>query len=125
MNALSSYISGRTQGGATRAGYHSQQLQQDSRNNRGGSAVPNGRGGSKNRGGRDHAYSSNRTNNNSNRNSNNNNNNNMDNNGENMNINDETSVPVSSSWSRSNYHSRGGSFGNRIRLYDDRYVDHI
>ncbi|CAF4365195.1 unnamed protein product, partial [Rotaria sordida] len=30
---------------------------------------------------------------------------------------DETS---SSSWSRSNYHSRGGSFGNRVRSYDDR-----
>ncbi len=33
---------------------------------------------------------------------------------------DDTSVP-SSSWSRGGYHSRGGgSFGNRVRSYDDR-----
>ncbi len=43
MNALSSYISGRTPGGAGRAGNNSQQSQQDSRNNRGGSSIPNGR----------------------------------------------------------------------------------
>ncbi|CAF3691301.1 unnamed protein product [Rotaria sordida] len=102
MNALSSYISGRTPGGA---GRNSQQSQQDSRNTRPTGSISNGRGGSRGRGGRDHTYGSNRTNNNS------------DDNIENGNTADETS---SSSWSRSNYHSRGGSFGNRVRSYDDR-----
>ncbi|CAF3934493.1 unnamed protein product [Rotaria sordida] len=62
MNALSSYISGRTPGGA---GRNSQQSQQDSRNTRPTGSISNGRGGSRGRGGRDHTYGSNRTNNNS------------------------------------------------------------
>ncbi len=110
MNALSSYISGRTPGGAGRAGNNSQQSQQDSRINRGGGSMPNGRGASRGRGGRDNTYGSNRGNNN---------NNNSDDNGENGNGGDETSVP-SSSWSRGSHQSRGASFGNRIRSYDDR-----
>ncbi|CAF5066986.1 unnamed protein product, partial [Rotaria magnacalcarata] len=61
MNALSSYISGRTPGGAGRAGHNSQQSQQDTRSNRGGGgSVSNGRGGSRGRGGRDHNYGPNR-----------------------------------------------------------------
>ncbi|UJR14135.1 hypothetical protein I4U23_001129 [Adineta vaga] len=112
MNALSSYISGRTPGGAGRAGNSSQQSQQDARNNRGGSSLSNGRGGSRGRGGRDNTYGSNRGNSN---------NNNSDDNGENGNTNEETST---SSWSRTNYNSRGGSFGNRVRSYDDRDQSH-
>ncbi|CAF1917971.1 unnamed protein product [Rotaria magnacalcarata] len=116
MNALSSYISGRTPGGAGRAGHNSQQSQQDTRSNRGGGgSVSNGRGGSRGRGGRDHNYGPNRAS------SNNNNNNNLDDNGENGNTGDEPSVSsTSSSWSRGNYQSRGGSFTNRVRSFDDR-----
>ncbi|CAF4504864.1 unnamed protein product [Rotaria sp. Silwood1] len=111
MNALSSYISGRTPGGAGRAGHNSQQSQQDSRNTR---PMSNGRGGSRGRGGRDHTYGSNRPNTTTT------NNNNSDDNGENGNTGDETTSGQTSSWSRSNYHTRGGSFGNRVRSYDDR-----
>ncbi|CAF4255406.1 unnamed protein product [Rotaria socialis] len=118
MNALSSYISGRTPGGAGRAGHNSQQSQQDTRSNRGGGggSVSNGRGGSRGRGGRDHNYGPNRASSN-----NNNNNNNSDDNGENENTGDEPSASsTSSSWSRGNYQSRGGSFTNRVRSFDDR-----
>ncbi|CAF4138529.1 unnamed protein product, partial [Adineta steineri] len=108
MNALSSYISGRTPGGAGRTGSNTQQSQQEPRNTRGGGSMSNGRGGSRGRGGRDNTYGSNRGNNN-----------NSDDNGENGNTGDET-AGSSSSWSRSNYHPRGGSFGNRIRSFDDR-----
>jgi hypothetical protein len=51
MNSLSSYISGRTPGGGGRGGNNSQQSQQqDSRINRGGGSVSNGRIGSRGRG---------------------------------------------------------------------------
>lgn len=62
-------------------------------------------------GGRDHAFSSNRGNNN----------NNTEDNGETIGgtPGDDTSGP--SSWSRGSYHPRGGGlFGNRVRSYDDR-----
>ncbi|CAF1566550.1 unnamed protein product [Adineta ricciae] len=119
MNSLSSYISGRTPGGGGRGGSNSQQSQQqqqqhDSRSNRGGS-MSNGRGGgSRGRGGRDNAFGSNRGNTTA------------DDTGENGgNSNggggDDSSAPSSSWSSRGGYHSRGGgSFGNRVRSYDDR-----
>ena len=54
MNSLTSYISGRTPGGGARGGGGSSQQavpqQHDLRNNRGGSSMSNGRGGSRGRG---------------------------------------------------------------------------
>lgn len=111
MNALSSYISGRTPGGAGRPGTNSQQSQSDSRMNRAGSSISNGRGSnSRGRGGRDNPnFGSTRGNNHNN---NNNNNNNSDENGENGNVGDD-------GWSRNNHHGRGASsFGNRVRSFD-------
>ncbi|CAF1014462.1 unnamed protein product [Rotaria sp. Silwood1] len=117
MNSLSSYISGRTPGGGGGRGGNnsqpSQQQQHDTRTNRGGGLLSNGRGsGSRGRGGRDHTFGSTRGNNNS------------EDSGETVGGSggDDTSGPSSStSWSRGGYHSRGGgAFGNRVRSYDDR-----
>ena len=112
MNSLSSYISGRTPGGAGRASNNAQQTTQaDARNGRGGNALSNGgRGGSRTRGGRDNnTFGASRSQTN-----------NAEENSENGNGLEETSVSSSASWSRGGQQARGGSFGNRVRSFENQ-----
>ena len=106
MNSLSSYTSGRTSNGASRAGHGAQQPHSDAGSRRGVNSVSNGRAGPKGKDGRETTYKTNRNN---------------------PNISEENSEnghgaadEASSLRTRGIYHPRTNPLRNQDRSFDER-----